>query len=178
MWRDGTLLVVRRGEEFPDRCVKSNRPAHGHRVRQCAERGFGALFLAHLCSPIATGLIHGSVTRHVTFAVGLSEERFRKRRRAFYVAGVIIFVSLATLAYGVILLGRGGDIGFGAVSLGVLSCLGGLLYGLNASTLVTAKRITKGYYWLVGVHPEFLAELPGWPGELWADLGSSPDERE
>jgi hypothetical protein len=40
MWRDGSLLVVRKGEAFPDRCIKSNQPAHGRRVKQVAEQGW------------------------------------------------------------------------------------------------------------------------------------------
>jgi hypothetical protein len=60
------------------------------------------------------------------------------------------------------------------VSFGILATLGGLLYGLNASTLVTAQRITNDYIWLRGVHPEFLASLPEWPGEPWADLPGFP----
>ncbi len=165
MWRDGRLLVVRKGEVFPDRCVKSDRPAHGRRVQQVAERGCAVSFLVHLCNPIAGVLVADSVTKGVAFSVGLSDEWCRKRRRAFCLAGGIIIVSLAAMAYGVTLIGVA-DIGLWLLLLGILSTLGGLLYGLNASTLVTAKRITKDYFWLKGVHPDFLADLPDWPGEF------------
>ena len=62
-----------------------------------------------------------------------------------------------------------GAVGIWMLCLGVLSVLGGLLYGLNASTLVTGKRITNDFFWLKGIHPDFLAGLPEWPGELRAD---------
>jgi len=177
MWRDGRLLVARKGEEFPDRCVKSNRPAHGRRVQQAAEVGHAALLLAHLWSSIVGAAIAASVTKGVTFTVGLSNEWWRKRRRALCLAGGIIALSLAATAYGAALIGQN-DLGLWLVPLGILSTLGGLLYGLNASTLVTATRITNRYFWLKGVHPDFLANLPEWPGEVWADLTSSSDPGE
>ena len=34
MWRDGKLLVILRGEPFPDRCIKTNLPAEGRRLKQ------------------------------------------------------------------------------------------------------------------------------------------------
>jgi hypothetical protein len=174
MWRDGTLLVVRKGETFPDRCVKSNLPAHGRRVQQAAERGYAMPFLVHFWNPIAGVLIERWITKSVTFSVGLSDEWCRKRRRAFCLAGGITIVSFAAMAYGISLIGDNWDVGMWLVSLGLLSSLGGLLYGLNASTLVTASRITENYFWLKGVHPDFLADLPEWPGELWADITRFP----
>ncbi len=174
MWRDGSLLVVKKGEAFPDRCVKNNRPAHGRRVQQVAEQGYAGLFLVNLWSPIAAALIGNVVAKRVPLAVGLSNEWSRKRRRAFWVAGAIIIVSITAAAYGVIVMGRGA-MGLWLLPLGILATLGGLVYGLNASTLVTAKRITNDYIWLGGVHSDFLADLPEWPSELWADLREFPD---
>jgi hypothetical protein len=177
MWRDGPLLVVRKGEPFPDRCVKTNRPAQGRRVQQAVERGHALLIVAHLFNlfnPIV-GAIAGAtmakfITSRVTFTVGLSEEWRRKRRRAFCWAGGVMILSIAAMVYGLVLFDRGSDSGLWLLALGLASLLGGLAYGLNASTLVTAKRITRDYFWLKGVHPDFLASLPPWPGEPRADL--------
>ncbi len=98
MWRDGSLLVVRKGEEFPDRCVKTNRPAHGRRVQQAAETGFSATLVAHMYNPIAGGLLGHLFTKRVEFSVGLCDEWCGKRRRAFCLAGGIVLVSLAVTA--------------------------------------------------------------------------------
>ena len=124
VWRDGRLLVVRKGEVFPNRCVKSDRPAHGRRVQQVARRGCAVSFLVHLCNPIAGVLVADSVTKGVAFSVGLSDEWCRKRRRAFCLAGGIIIVSLPGMAYGVTLIGVA-DIGLWLLLLGILSTLGG-----------------------------------------------------
>jgi hypothetical protein len=34
IWRSGDLLVVRRGTELPDRCIKTNQPAHNFCFKQ------------------------------------------------------------------------------------------------------------------------------------------------
>jgi hypothetical protein len=174
MWRDKTLLVVKIGEPFADRCVKTNRPAHGRRLQQVAERGSAITLLFHLWSPIAGFLIGSSLTRSIAFAVGLGDEAYRRRNRALWTAAAITAVSLAVAGYGVTLIGQGG-LDIWVLPLAVLATLGGLAYGLNASTLLTAKRITDEYVWLRGVHPDFLAELPEWPGEAGADLRRMPE---
>ena len=177
MWRDGALLVVRKGEAFPDRCVKSNRPAHGRRVPQTVEKGQSLLFLVHLWNPIAGILLAKSVRKSVTFAVGLSDEWYRKRRRVIWLAGGIIVAALAAVAWAVTSIGRA-DIALWVLPFGILATLGGLVYGLSASTLVTAKRITNRYCWLGGVHPDFLAALPEWPSEARAEFPGFLDTSE
>jgi hypothetical protein len=176
MWRDGALLVVKKGEKFPDRCVKSNQPARGRRVRQEAAVGsaFPLLLLLHFVNPVAGFLAAAfSGERTIAFKVGLGDKWHRKRRRAFWVAGGIIIASLAAFGYGVNFMG--GELAIWLIPVGLLTTVGGLFYGLNASTLVVARRITKDYVWLSGVHPDFLADLPNWPGELWADVSGFPD---
>lgn len=34
LWRDGSILVMRKEAELPDRCVKGNLPAHGYRLKR------------------------------------------------------------------------------------------------------------------------------------------------
>ena len=167
MWRDGTLLVFRKGEVFPDRCVKTNRPARGCRVAQAADWHSPIFYLLHFLGVLGH-LMAGTANQHVEFEVGLSDEWRRKRRRAFWIAGGVFVVSLATMTCGSMLLMQGAAAGIWPFCLGLLSTVGGLLYGLNASTLVTAKRISHDYVWLKGVHPDFLAGLSEWPGEIAA----------
>ena len=33
IWRSGNLLVMRKGAQLPDRCVKTNQPAYGKRLK-------------------------------------------------------------------------------------------------------------------------------------------------
>jgi hypothetical protein len=41
--------------------------------------------------------------------------------------------------------------------------IGGITGGVIARN-VSATKIDKDYVWLSGAHPDFLAELPEWPG--------------
>ena len=34
LWRDGKLLLIRKGAELPDRCLKCNEPAEGYRLKR------------------------------------------------------------------------------------------------------------------------------------------------
>jgi hypothetical protein len=173
MWQAGSLLVVRKGEAFPDRCVMNNRPAHGRRVRQAVECGHSVSFLVHILASVAFHMfVPLGIGKSYTFTVGLCEECCQKRRRAFWVAGGVIAAAIATTAYSLKLLTEGEtSAGIWMSCLGILSILGGLLYGLNASTLMTAPRISTDYVWLRGAHPDFLAELPVWPGESAVEDG-------
>jgi hypothetical protein len=143
-------------------------------VPQVVEQGNLLLFSIHLLYPPAALVADRLVIKRVSLVVPLSEQWRRKRRRAFCLAGGIIIVSLAAMAYGITLIGQR-DLALWLVPGGLLSTLAGLAYGLNASTLVTAKRITANYVWLRGVHRDYLAELPEWPGEWRADSLESCD---
>jgi hypothetical protein len=90
-------------------------------------------------------------------------------------AGGAVVGSIAAATYGVAEIGQG--VMQILLPIGILSALGGLLCCLNASTLVTAKRITNNF-WLSGVHPSFLSSLPEWPGEALADVTGFPDTSE
>ena len=47
---------------------------------------------------------------------------------------------------------------------GMLVFLGGALYGLLAARMVSPRKIDNDFIWVKGVCPEYLAELPPWPG--------------
>jgi hypothetical protein len=179
MWRDGKLLVVGKGERFPDRCVKTNKPAHGRRVLQVAEIGTVIVSIIHLLSPIVALISAPLLLTRESYSVALSDEWHRKRRRGYIIAGIVIPIGFVALAYGTGIIGLGKAIlGSLLIILGVLFTSFGILYVCDASTLITAKRITNDYVWLKGAGVEFLASLPEWPGELWAETLDSPDMSE
>jgi hypothetical protein len=43
--------------------------------------------------------------------------------------------------------------------------LAGAIVGSVQARIVAPSRITKEYVWLKGVHPDYLASLPPFPGE-------------
>ena len=164
MWRDGRLLVVKKGEVFPDRCVKTNDPAQGRRLRQTVDWHHPVVHLAHLATPLAYAAIAAIVARTATFDVGLGDRWRRRRRRATCIALAVFAVSVGVAAYGITLFGRG-PAGVWVFLSALVPLLGVFVFFLNGSPLVTAKRISGEYVWLAGVHPDFLAGLPVWPGD-------------
>jgi hypothetical protein len=59
-----------------------------------------------------------------------------------------------------------GDFPVGArymLSVAIVLFLFGFILSATIPGLLSAKRITKDYIWLKGVHPDYLAELPEWP---------------
>ena len=100
------------------------------------------------------------MTKKATVEVAVSQRWVYKRRLRFLIAGLVVVCSLAVMALGISLLGQAIDGGRVVIALGLLGCLGGLLYGLNASSVVAAKRIAGDYIWLRGVNRDFLAGLP------------------
>ncbi|MHC4178050.1 MAG: hypothetical protein ACYSWU_11125 [Planctomycetota bacterium] len=163
MWRDGKLLVILRGEPFPDRCVKTNLPAEGRRLKQGVQWQPGWVTLIQIATPPAVGQTASAVAgRRVTIEVGVSQRVLRRRRRRFVISGLVLVASFAAIAWGVAMIPRG----IAAVWLmlgGFLGVCWGLFRFLNESQIVVAKRMTREFIWLKGVHPDFLAELPEWP---------------
>lgn len=168
MWRDGTLLVIRPGTAFPPRCVKSNEPAHVFLQQELEYRPllfvFMHLFSHHLFLGIFSAIVSQSVTKKVTISVGLSKRWFSIRRQAIIAAGIMVVGSFIVMGWSIPQLGDNRMCVY-TFLFGFLGVFAGLLYGLNASHVVVANRITDDFVWIKGVHRRFLAELPPWPGE-------------
>ena len=111
-----------------------------------------ALPFGLLAGGIFDGLLHGvavnAMTKKATVEVALSQRWVYRRRLRFLIAGLVVVCSLALMALGTVLIGQaiGGVL---MIALGIIGCLGGLLYGLNASSVVAAKRIVGDYIWLI-----------------------------
>jgi hypothetical protein len=164
MWRDGKLLVVGREEPFPDRCVKTNRPAELRRIRQglywqpiwaLPLQLLALLGLSHVTTPGA---------KEAIVSVGVCDEVLRARRRRFVVAGLILLAGFTAMICGILTIPQG-FAGALAIVGGILVVCFGLFFYMHASLIVSPKRITDEIIWIKGVHPDFLAELPEWPGE-------------
>jgi uncharacterized membrane protein len=147
---------------LPDRCVKSNQPAFGRRLRRDLSWHHPAIYLTifiHLLLYIVLALI---LRKKAVIDIGLSEQWFAKRRRAMLIGWGSLLAGIGLMIAGIAAIDMTPEMGL-LIVLGLLVLLIGALYGLIRSRLVTPKRITQDYVWLKGVHPDFLAELPHWP---------------
>jgi hypothetical protein len=153
LWRDGPLLMIRKGTELPDRCVKCNGTAGGYRLKRTLSWHPSYWFLLVLVSPLIYIIVALCVRKTAKVAVGLCERHRSARRRAIAVGWLL---SLAGI--GLIVL-SGYDIPFlNLAGIGVL--VGGILFGIIRSQVLVPKRIDQNFVWLKKVSPEYLAALP------------------
>ncbi len=165
MWRHGRLLVVRKGDEFPDRCIKTNEPADGLFLKQELEWTPIWALLPQLLLGHWGSLARPFTTRKVEIHVGVSRRIRQRRRRRFFIAGLICVAGVVAAFLGINAMQHQALGSFMLLIGGIFAMLGGMVYYLNASQIVSAKRILDEYVWIKGVHRDFLAELPEWRPE-------------
>ena len=171
-WRDGDLVVVRRGVPLPPLCLLSGEPAaqtvkcYFHWQTRPASGGVGGL-IRHYIQDV----------RKVWLNIPLSDRLLRRRRIGWALFALTAVLAVATLAGLVISqmqiarMPKGPelrwwkDIGVPLIAVG-----GFLLTGLAAlgsyrimpmpTQRLKATRIDDAYVWLSGAAPSYLAGLP------------------
>lgn len=161
LWCQGNLLVMNKYAPLPDRCVKSNEPASGRLKRNLSwhHPAVYAAILAHLFIYIILALV---MRKTATIYIGLSDEWFARRRRTILISWISVLLSFVLIGVGFANVDTGNNLVW-LILVGFVLFFGGLIYGLIAARMVSAKRIDDTYVWLKGVHPDFLAKLPPWP---------------
>jgi hypothetical protein len=168
LFRKGNQLVMHKRAALPDRCVKSNDPADGWRLRRNLSWHHPMIFILVLVSLLIYVIVALIVRKKATIYVGLSEPWFRIRRRAIAIGWGTALSGLAMIVLAAFLSdmwGPSGDWLVFVIPVAVLMIIGGAIYGILRSQIVSPARITDDYVWLKGIHPAFLAELPEWPYE-------------
>jgi len=158
LWRMGRRLVTCSETPFPDRCVKCNAPANGYRLKRVLYWQHPAYYLLLLCNLIVLLIVVLIVRKKAILHIGLCE-RHRTRRQ------ISLALGWGSAALGVVLIiaGAGYDSGL-AVVIGIATLLIGGITGAAMATTVTPTKMTKENVWITGVHRDFLAQLPEWPG--------------
>ena len=164
IWRDGRYLVAHRDAVFPDICVKSGLPAHGNRVRQIVQWHPG-LVRDTAASPGGRRGCRALVSREATFEVGVSRRWLRKRLRGRVLGGIVIAGGLGAMVAAIAWMGRAIDQAMLLFVAGMFVMFAGLIYAMSANVLISARRMWQDCVWLRGVHRDFLACCPAWPGE-------------
>jgi hypothetical protein len=159
-WRDGNVLVVRKGGILPDRCIKCNAPAAGIRNGRTLYWHSPWLYLL-LFAGLLPFLIVAAIVQHkIQLQVGLCR-RHRSRRRWMMacgalsvVGGIALMIEIAGRPRLAVDLSRFGIIG------GFLMIFAGAACAYYADRLVTPRRIDEQFAWIRGACREYLAELP------------------
>jgi len=162
IWRDGDLLVMHRDARLPDRCVKSNQPALGYRLRRFLHWYHPAVYFTLLIGPLIFILVALVVQKKAVIEIGLSERWRAKRIRATIVGWGVALLSCPVGCCGLAWMYDKPAAGW-LIVLAFFLFLLGAIYGSLAARMVAPKRISNEHIWLKGVHPQFLDELPPLP---------------
>ena len=154
-WRDGKFLVVRKGAELPDRCLKCNAPAEGYRFSRSLSWTKSAWMFLILVNVVVFLLVYFLVRKTARVTVGLCPRHRKARNRAIArgwlmaLAGIVIVVAGAPLPEpGVIICAIGG----------FCLVITGLIFGLFGSRVLIPIKIDKHAVWLARVSPQYLAQ--------------------
>jgi hypothetical protein len=165
VFRKGNQLVMHKDALLPDRCVKSNQPAGGLRLCRKLSWHHPLIYFTAIFGLVVYPLLAIAHLKQATIYVGLSKPWFSRRRRAILISWGLALLGIAIFgSYAFISDPHSKDAWFKCgAPLGILVLLGGVIYGIIKSQIVSATRITEDYIWLKGVHPDYLADLPEWP---------------
>ena len=158
LWREGNLLVFRKGTDFPDRCLKCNAPAEGYRLKKLLSWHPPGWYLVILFNLIIYIIVAMCVRYTAKIAAPLCPRHRSKRRRTIALGWIGSLGGIGLVFLGAPMPDYAGV--FAAV--GAILFLVFLLYGIIGSNYLVPKRIDKNFAWLRKVSPDFLAELPEW----------------
>jgi hypothetical protein len=160
LWRDGKMLVMNKEASLPARCVKCGVPVNAADFRRKLMWHSPWVYLVILVNLLVYALVALIIRKRATVMVGLCE-RHRTRRRIFI---AIAWALVAGGTTGLIATFSSTNASPGLAVASFFAILGGMVFGVVASRVVVARRITKERIWLGGVHASILETLPEWDG--------------
>jgi Protein of unknown function (DUF2510) len=158
IWRSGNRLVMQANAVLPDRCVKTNQPVDGSKIRVRLRWHDPLFYLLILVSLLAYVIVAAFVSKKAVVWVGLSETAMQKRRWSLASVWVLVLSGLGAIV-AMIAFGLSPFLFFVGIALIVLAYP---VYVWGGARLVAPVRIKDGYLWLTGVHPDYLDLLPEW----------------
>ncbi|HUY87447.1 MAG TPA: hypothetical protein VMV10_01805 [Pirellulales bacterium] len=158
VWRDGDLLVMRKGAVLPDRCAKCNAAAEAGRLKLTLRWHDPIFFLMLPIWPIIVLF----VMETAKIEIGVCGRHRRQRRFAILVGGFSFLFCVASIV---------GALGGSALPIplfwrvvwfltaGVALLAVSIRANLN-SILVSPHKIDRDYVWLKKIDPGYLAQFP------------------
>lgn len=158
VWREGDHMVVAADAELPDRCVKTDLPADGQWADIRLKWHHPALYLLLILGIIVYFIMAYYLSTSVIVRVGITESVLSTGR---WTRSLVWTLVLGGLVLGVV--------AFAAHDPALLWASGVLLalaipVFLLRPRIIWATRMERGYVWIAGVHPGYLARLPQWKG--------------
>jgi hypothetical protein len=165
LWRQGDLLVIRKGARLPPRCLKSNEPARRY-LRRNLTWVPAWVYLLILVNLLICVIVSMVLQKKATINIGLSDEWFSRRRRNTLLAWGIVGLAVLSFFAGIMLIESAEQLGAALMIAAPFILIGGAIFGLITARLVYPKKIDDRFIWLKGVCPEFLNELPFFNGPM------------
>ena len=158
IWRSGKLLVMHKNAVLPDRCVKTNKPTSGVRLKRKLYWHHPALYLLVLVNVLLYAIVALCVRKNAKIEIGVTQEILTQRKKAIFAAWICCLGGIALFIFGVANLDSHGIF----LLFGVILFLAGLIWGAVKTPVVSPARIDTDYVWLKGVNPNYLASFPEW----------------
>ena len=164
MWRDGILLVVKKGAEFPPICVKTNLPTDRQMTQLLYWHPLWYYLVLLFFTPFIYVLLHNLASHTVDLTFGISPERQQRRWLIIVAAWISSLIGIGCIVVGLRASSNKTTAAL-APLFGVLWLMTSVTVGYVFSRVVTAAKINGQFAWIRGVHPDFLAALPDFPSE-------------
>jgi hypothetical protein len=158
VWRDQSKMVVSKGAQLPDRCVKCNAPASGAKLKKTLSWHHPVIFILAFVALLIYLIVAMVVRKSIVLELGLCEEHKSKHRRNVLIAWSLILLGVVGFVMAIML----EDINF--LLAGFLLIIAGIIYFVVAVRIVWPTRIDDKFGWVKGVNKNYLDELPQWPG--------------
>jgi hypothetical protein len=162
IWRDGNQLVMTHDAELPYVCIKTNRPADVWLPRTVSWYPKWTLVLLPL-GLLVWLIVAGLLRRQAMIRVGLCESRRVGRVWTIVLAWGGVVLGLGLLILGAVLEKRQPEAAW-LIPVGIVLFFASAIVGATLPTIVSAAYLNEDHIWLKGVHPDYLARFPEFPG--------------
>jgi Ca2+/Na+ antiporter len=181
IYRSGEFLVVHKDALLPDRCIKTNEPAKGCRIKRHFKKTNPIIFILYVIWQVA--LINGYLpfigwplfiglcilgfylTKRATIQLGVSEQIRTKKIRSVKISLSCFLTAILATVLGILFMVKDPSqilLIYGVFILGFLAFTTGLLLNADSGKLVSLKKFKDDYLWLCGAGSDYLDSLPDW----------------
>jgi hypothetical protein len=160
-WRSERLVVMERGAELPERCVRCNAPARERITKTLYwHNPWLYLLLVAWLLYLVTALL---VRKRARIAVPLCPRHLKRRRTAIIVSWLAVLAGFAAI---VVAAAAASPDAAWVYQVAPVAVFGALVAAIYAHRVLMPKRIDDRHVWLRGAAPEFLNSLPSGPSLL------------
>lgn len=158
IWRSGNILVMHRNAVLPDRCVKTNEPALGRRLKRKLYWHHPALYLLIFVNILIYVIVALVVRERAIIEIGVSEKSLSRRKTAIIISVVAFLTGVGFLVFAYTKF----NLPHAAIVSSAFAMFLISIVAAYKTCLIAPKRIETDYVWIKGVCKEYLASLPEW----------------